>query len=107
MTAPMCSVCGDETPFPLMQPNTTHCKDCHQYYDMDRHQEIDPSKIADAQVVTKLLSGKIGVECPHRGCRHKIMRSQSYFHRDPQLERCPKCMKHYFVRKGKAVENKR
>lgn len=106
-TRPICSKCGEETPSCFMQPGKTWCKSCHKIEDVDRHREINPADIPDAKVVVQLLSGKLGVECPHDKCGHKIMRSSNYFYKEKQLERCPKCMKHYFVKKGEAIDQDR
>jgi len=82
-----------------MQPRKTWCRVCHQTDDLDRH---TPVNIPNAATVEKLLNDKIGVQCPFKGCGHKVLRSRSYFTKRKQLERCPRCMSHYYVRKERA-----
>jgi hypothetical protein len=96
-------MCGaDDVPYDHMQPGTSHCRNCHGIYDLDRFVEVDPKQIRQAVVVEKKLGGKIGVQCPHEDCGYKILRPEGHFHRANQLERCPKCMKHYRVRRRSA-----
>lgn len=99
----VCSKCGEETPYALMQPGKTWCQHCHQTDDVDRHKEIDPKMIPHAIRVEKKLGDKIGVQCPYEECGYKILRPRNYFTKPKQLERCPKCMGHYYVRRGKAA----
>ena len=96
-----CHKCGEDQAPCFFNKSGTICDDCWETFDMDRFREKRPSKNgAPAAVCVRLVSG-IGVICPH--CDHKVMRSNSYFHRASQVERCPKCMEHYTVKKGKAI----
>jgi hypothetical protein len=98
-----CTRCGaDDLALWEMQPYADHCKSCHSIYDMDRTKVVEPKEAPQAVVVEKKLGGKIGVQCPHESCGHKVLRPANHFHRANQLERCPKCMKHYRVRRRSA-----
>ena len=100
MADAICSRCGDPTPHCYMQPHRDWCKSCHTFDDVDRHTPVDSKKIPNAKRVEKKLLDKIGVECPH--CDYRVLRGQHYFSKARQLERCPKCLCHYYVQKGKA-----
>ena len=99
MAEVLCARCGDPTPSALMQPGKQWCRVCHQTDDLDRHA---PADIPFALRVEKLLNDKIGVQCPYKGCGHKVQRNRGYFTKRKQLERCPRCLGHYYVRKGGA-----
>ena len=99
MPDPICSRCGDPTAPAYMQPRKTWCRSCHQIDDVDRHVPIDAPRAAR---VEKLLGNRIGVQCPYEACGHKVSRGRSYYTKRKQLERCPKCMNHYYVRKERA-----
>jgi len=96
-----CSKCGEETPANLFTHSGTICDDCWAVHDMDRFREVRPK--TDSVPVAKCakLTTGIGVLCPH--CDHKVMRKNGYFHKQTQIERCPKCMNHYKVKKGEAI----
>lgn len=98
-----CHKCGEDTPPAFFNKSGTICDDCWRIHDMDRFKEVRPKNSERPTAKCALIErGKrLGVMCPH--CDHKINRSLAYFVRDPQTERCPKCMNHYTVKKGTAI----
>ena len=97
-----CSKCGPDVPQALFNKSGTICDPCWESHDMDRFKGARPAKasIPDA-IVVELSDGKLGIRCPH--CDYNVHRANSYFTMKPSTQRCPKCMEHYCVKKGKAI----
>lgn len=96
-----CAKCGPGVPQAFFNKSGTICDECWEIHDMGRLEEAKPKKGDRPTAKAIKLTDGIGVICPH--CDHKTLRKMGYYHRDPQTERCPKCMEHYLVRKGKAI----
>jgi hypothetical protein len=97
-----CHKCGEPTAACHFEYSATICNFCWRDLDLGRYEEIPPTKgsIPQAPVIKLSTPGKLGIKCPH--CSYNIERFEGYFSADNQLERCPRCMEHYKVRKGDA-----
>ena len=91
----LCHKCGEDIAQCFFTKMATICDSCCEVHDVLRHKPVEPNVIPTANVI-KLISGKLGVTCPH--CMHRVHRSASYYSVENSVERCPKCTEQYRVK---------